>query len=142
MYCCGPAPVKAIRSKRTDIPYDVPFVYAEVNADVHTIIVSQGQVLSVNKDTERVGSLICTKAVGFPRLENITGNYKYESMAPKQKTFAIFLTHKSHMRIYFFINRLKFSSFSKKLFNDECLRSPSSFKHFFKEFHTAGCLHN
>ncbi|XP_024126836.1 transglutaminase 5, like [Oryzias melastigma] len=79
VYCCGPAPVKAIRSKRTDIPYDVPFVYAEVNADVHTIIVSQGQVLSVNKDTERVGSLICTKAVGFPRLENITGNYKYES---------------------------------------------------------------
>ncbi|KAK7916178.1 hypothetical protein WMY93_011939 [Mugilogobius chulae] len=76
VFCCGPAPVKAVRDRRIDLIYDVPFVYAEVNADVHTIIVHQGQVLSVNKDTERVGALICTKAVGFPRAQNITGDYK------------------------------------------------------------------
>ncbi|XP_040889926.1 transglutaminase 5, like isoform X2 [Toxotes jaculatrix] len=77
VFCCGPAPVKGIRDQRINLLYDVPFVYAEVNADVHTFIVSQGRVLSLSKDTEKVGSLICTKAVGLPRLQNITGDYKY-----------------------------------------------------------------
>ncbi|XP_059184843.1 transglutaminase 5, like [Centropristis striata] len=77
VYCCGPAPVKAIKDRRIDLLYDIPFVYAEVNADIHSIIMSEGRVVSVNKDTERVGSLICTKAVGFPRYHNITGDYKY-----------------------------------------------------------------
>uniref|UniRef100_A0A3Q3JHG3 protein-glutamine gamma-glutamyltransferase n=2 Tax=Monopterus albus TaxID=43700 RepID=A0A3Q3JHG3_MONAL len=76
VFCCGPAPVKAVRDRRIDLLYDIPFVYAEVNAAVQTIIVSQGRVHSLSKDTERVGSLICTKAVGFPRLQNITGDYK------------------------------------------------------------------
>ncbi|KAM6927177.1 transglutaminase 5, like [Xenentodon cancila] len=77
VFCCGPAPVKAIRSQRIDLLYDIPFVYAEVNADVHTIILGQGQVVGFSKDTEKVGSFICTKAVGFPRLQNITGDYKF-----------------------------------------------------------------
>ncbi|KAJ0068288.1 hypothetical protein NL108_004658, partial [Boleophthalmus pectinirostris] len=76
VFCCGPAPVRAIRERRIDLIYDVPFVYAEVNADVHTIIVSQGQVVRVNRDTEKVGAMICTKAVGLPRIQNITGDYK------------------------------------------------------------------
>uniref|UniRef100_A0A8C6SS32 protein-glutamine gamma-glutamyltransferase n=1 Tax=Neogobius melanostomus TaxID=47308 RepID=A0A8C6SS32_9GOBI len=77
VFCCGPAPVKAVRDRRIDLIFDVPFVCAEVNADVHTIIVNQGKVLSVNKDTERVGAFICTKAVSFPRIHNITGDYKH-----------------------------------------------------------------
>ncbi|XP_041837034.1 transglutaminase 5, like [Melanotaenia boesemani] len=77
VFCCGPAPVKAIRSQRIDLLYDIPFVHAEVNADVHTIIVSQGQMVSFSKDKDKVGSLICTKAVGLPRLQNITADYKY-----------------------------------------------------------------
>nr|CBN80793.1 Protein-glutamine gamma-glutamyltransferase 5 [Dicentrarchus labrax] len=77
VFCCGPAPVKAIKDRRIDMFYDIPFVYAEVNADVHTIVVSKGGVLSYSKDTERVGSLICTKAVGFSIHQNITGDYKY-----------------------------------------------------------------
>ncbi|KAG7493407.1 protein-glutamine gamma-glutamyltransferase 5-like [Solea senegalensis] len=77
VFCCGPSPVKAIKERRMDLYYDIPFVYAEVNADIHTIIMSEGRVLSLNKDTERVGSLICTKVIGFPRLQNITGDYKY-----------------------------------------------------------------
>ncbi|XP_062262110.1 transglutaminase 5, like [Platichthys flesus] len=76
VFCCGPSPVKAIKDRRIDLLYDVPFVCAEVNADVHTIIVSQGRVVGINKDTERVGALICTKAVGFPRIQRITGDYK------------------------------------------------------------------
>lgn len=86
MFCCGPAPVKAVKDQRIDLIYDIPFVYAEVNADVHSFVVSKGQVLSHSKDTERVGSLICTKAVGHPRYLNITGDYKYiKSMSQKQK---------------------------------------------------------
>ncbi|XP_029358347.1 transglutaminase 5, like [Echeneis naucrates] len=77
VYCCGPAPVKAIKDRHINLPYDIPFVYAEVNADVHTVIISQGRAISYHKDKDRVGSLICTKAVGFPRLQNITENYKY-----------------------------------------------------------------
>ncbi|XP_069003902.1 transglutaminase 5, like [Embiotoca jacksoni] len=76
VFCCGPAPVKAVKNRRIDLLYDIPFVYAEVNADIHKIIMSQGKVVSFSKDTERVGSFICTKAVGFPRFQNITGNYK------------------------------------------------------------------
>ncbi|KAM9409024.1 transglutaminase 5, like [Pholidichthys leucotaenia] len=76
VFCCGPAPVKAVKNRFIDLFYDVPFVYAEVNADVHTFILGQGRVLGFSKDTEKVGSVICTKAVGFPRLHNITGDYK------------------------------------------------------------------
>ncbi|XP_029288253.1 LOW QUALITY PROTEIN: protein-glutamine gamma-glutamyltransferase 5-like [Cottoperca gobio] len=77
VFCCGPAPVKAIKDRRIDLVFDIPFVYAEVNADIHSIILSKGRVVSHNKDTERVGSLICTKTIGSPRQQTITGNYKY-----------------------------------------------------------------
>lgn len=88
VFCCGPAPVKAVRERRTDLIYDIPFVYAEVNADVIKIIVRDGRVLSRSKDTERVGSLICTKAVGFPRYLNITRDYKHiTSMSWKIRLF-------------------------------------------------------
>lgn len=33
IYCCGPAAVKAILNGETATKYDVPFVFAEVNAD-------------------------------------------------------------------------------------------------------------
>lgn len=69
--------MKAIKDRRIDLFYDIPFVYAEVNADVHSIIVSKDRVLGYHKDTEKVGSLICTKAVGYPREQNITRDYKY-----------------------------------------------------------------
>lgn len=77
VYCCGPAPVKAVRDRRIDLIYDIPFVYAEVNADVHMMIVRDGRVLKRHKDTERVGALICTKAIGFPQLHNITRDYRH-----------------------------------------------------------------
>ncbi|XP_031699286.1 transglutaminase 5, like [Anarrhichthys ocellatus] len=77
VFCCGPAPVKAIKDRRIDLFFDIPFVYAEVNADVHSVVVSEGRVVSQYTDTERVGSLICTKDVGLPRHQNITGDYKF-----------------------------------------------------------------
>ncbi|XP_053171533.1 transglutaminase 5, like [Scomber japonicus] len=93
VFCCGPAPVKAIKDQRMDLFYDIPFVYAEVNADVHTVIVSHGRGVGYSKDTERVGSLVCTKAIGLPRLQNITGDYKFiksptPSLASRSSTIA------------------------------------------------------
>ncbi|KAM7005824.1 transglutaminase 5, like [Tautogolabrus adspersus] len=76
VFCCGPAPVKAIKDRCIDLPFDVPFVYAEVNADIHMIVLSGDRVLGFSKDTERVGSFICTKAIGYSRHQNITGDYK------------------------------------------------------------------
>ncbi|KAL0977882.1 hypothetical protein UPYG_G00162620 [Umbra pygmaea] len=77
VFCCGPAPVKAIRDRCLDLVYDIPFVYAEVNADVHTFIVKKGHVLSYNIDTEKVGTLIVTKAKGSSKPEDITSSYKH-----------------------------------------------------------------
>ena len=33
-YQCGPAPVEAVRRGEMGMGYDVPFVFAEVNADI------------------------------------------------------------------------------------------------------------
>lgn len=41
VYCCGPASVKAIHSGQTDLKYDIPFVFAEVNADCVDWLVSE-----------------------------------------------------------------------------------------------------
>ncbi|KAM7422973.1 hypothetical protein PAMA_010823 [Pampus argenteus] len=92
VFCCGPAPVKAIKDRRTDLFYDIPFVYAEVNADVNTVIVSQGRVVSQSTDTEKVGRLVCTKAIGCPKLQNITRDYKTiksPNLTPKSSSSTI-----------------------------------------------------
>lgn len=79
MYRCGPASLKAIREKKVETQYDVPFVFAEVNADVRTMIVRNGEILSSETDTKRVGALICTKSPGSMKMLNITSQYKTES---------------------------------------------------------------
>ena len=40
VFRCGPAPVAAIHAGHTDQKYDVPFVFAEVNADCIDWLVS------------------------------------------------------------------------------------------------------
>lgn len=40
VFCCGPAPVAAILQGDTNLKYDVPFVFAEVNADIVKWMVS------------------------------------------------------------------------------------------------------
>ncbi|XP_036386161.1 transglutaminase 5, like [Megalops cyprinoides] len=76
VFCCGPSPVRGIRDRRLDVIYDIPFVYAEVNADVCTVIVKDGQAVSRTVDTERVGSLICTKSPGSNMPQDVTNAYK------------------------------------------------------------------
>uniref|UniRef100_A0AAY4ESZ8 protein-glutamine gamma-glutamyltransferase n=1 Tax=Denticeps clupeoides TaxID=299321 RepID=A0AAY4ESZ8_9TELE len=76
VFCCGPAPVKAIRECCFSMFYDIPFVYAEVNAEVHTFIVKDHQLHRSKVEKDRVGSLICTKGLGSCMYQNITAEYK------------------------------------------------------------------
>ncbi|XP_069971445.1 hemocyte protein-glutamine gamma-glutamyltransferase-like [Penaeus vannamei] len=66
-YQCGPASHEAIRQGRVDLKYDVPFVLAEVNADVvrwqkddH----AEGGFKKLATQTSSVGRLILTKKPG------------------------------------------------------------------------------
>uniref|UniRef100_A0A3B3VAF8 Protein-glutamine gamma-glutamyltransferase 2 n=1 Tax=Poecilia latipinna TaxID=48699 RepID=A0A3B3VAF8_9TELE len=72
MFCCGPASVSAIRNGDTHLKYDVPFVFAEVNADCITWLVS-GKTLTFS---ESFLSHISTKSVGTNDRMNITDSYK------------------------------------------------------------------
>ncbi len=78
MFRCGPAAVKAVYEQKVDAQYDVPFVYAAVNADVYVIIVKDRRILSKTVDKRRVGSLISTKHPGSMRMQNVTSEYKTE----------------------------------------------------------------
>uniref|UniRef100_A0A3B4FYI7 Protein-glutamine gamma-glutamyltransferase 2 n=1 Tax=Pundamilia nyererei TaxID=303518 RepID=A0A3B4FYI7_9CICH len=78
VYCCGPAPVKAILDGETDLKYDVPFVFAEVNADCIDWLVTDGTMMKMLSDTKSVGQNISTKTVGSNTRLDITDKYKYK----------------------------------------------------------------
>ncbi|XP_043566126.1 protein-glutamine gamma-glutamyltransferase 2-like isoform X1 [Chiloscyllium plagiosum] len=78
IYCCGPAPVKAVKEGFVDLKFDVPFVFAEVNADQVTWIQCRdGRKEKMHVETQHVGQNISTKKCGRPDREDITDNYKY-----------------------------------------------------------------
>uniref|UniRef100_A0A7N6FHS6 Protein-glutamine gamma-glutamyltransferase 2 n=1 Tax=Anabas testudineus TaxID=64144 RepID=A0A7N6FHS6_ANATE len=78
VYCCGPASVNAILNGETALKYDVPFVYAEVNADcVDWLIKADGSKVKISSNTSSVGQNISTKSVGSNKRMNITDTYKY-----------------------------------------------------------------
>ncbi|XP_036386811.1 protein-glutamine gamma-glutamyltransferase 2-like [Megalops cyprinoides] len=86
VHCCGPAPVKAILEGHTDVKYDVPFVFAEVNADrVTWMVYADGSKKEIFSDTESVGQNISTKSVGSDKRTNITANYKYPEGTEKER---------------------------------------------------------
>uniref|UniRef100_A0A8C6WHX8 protein-glutamine gamma-glutamyltransferase n=1 Tax=Neogobius melanostomus TaxID=47308 RepID=A0A8C6WHX8_9GOBI len=75
---CGPAPVKAILNGNTDLDYDVPFVFAEVNADCNDYLVfKNGSKKTISTDSRRVGQNISTKSVGSNKRWDITSHYKH-----------------------------------------------------------------
>ncbi|XP_046871169.1 protein-glutamine gamma-glutamyltransferase 2-like isoform X1 [Hypomesus transpacificus] len=78
VYCCGPTPVKAILLGHTNVLYDAPFVFAEVNADLVTWLVARdGSKRRIFSDSGSVGQNISTKSVGSDKRQNITDNYKH-----------------------------------------------------------------
>ncbi|XP_070849914.1 protein-glutamine gamma-glutamyltransferase E-like [Chaetodon trifascialis] len=78
IYCCGPAPVKAIRDGQTDLKYDIPFVFAEVNADcIDWLVKADGSMVKISSDTKKVGQNISTKSINSTRRLDITDTYKH-----------------------------------------------------------------
>ncbi|NP_001004647.1 protein-glutamine gamma-glutamyltransferase 2a [Danio rerio] len=89
VFCCGPASVRAIKEGELTFKFDVPFVYAEVNADVVEYIkLRDGRVFKMGGSTTEIGKSISTKAVGRDEREDITHNYKYpEGSEEERKVF-------------------------------------------------------
>uniref|UniRef100_A0A8D3CMR5 Protein-glutamine gamma-glutamyltransferase 2 n=1 Tax=Scophthalmus maximus TaxID=52904 RepID=A0A8D3CMR5_SCOMX len=86
IFCCGPASVKAIQSGDVNLKYDVPFVFAEVNADcVDWLVKADGSKLKIFSDTKKVGQNISTKSVGSKKRRNITDNYKHREGSEKER---------------------------------------------------------
>ncbi|XP_029470563.1 erythrocyte membrane protein band 4.2-like isoform X2 [Rhinatrema bivittatum] len=78
IFCCGPAPVRAIKEGDLDLNYDAAFFFTEVNADcVVWILHSSGELERATSNTKYTGNNISTKGISSDRCEDITQNYKY-----------------------------------------------------------------
>ncbi|CAL1532743.1 unnamed protein product [Lymnaea stagnalis] len=77
VYCCGPASVRAIREGRIELPYDGPFIFAEVNADkVYWSQDNVGKLQCVDLNCNAIGKHISTKAVDSNEREDLSDHYK------------------------------------------------------------------
>ncbi|CAG12371.1 unnamed protein product, partial [Tetraodon nigroviridis] len=85
VYCCGPVPVKAIKEGELLLKYDAPFVYAEVNADVNTVMQKKDGSTSKVNTTTFVGQKISTKSIGSDVREDITHLYKYPEGSEEER---------------------------------------------------------
>lgn len=91
IYCCGPASVKAILKGEVATNYDVPFVFAEVNADcVEWEIRANNTKIKLNCDTKKVGRCISTKAVGSKKRKDITRSYKHKEGSDKERLVFVY----------------------------------------------------
>lgn len=59
------------------LKYDIPFIFAEVNADVVYWVVQGDGMEKQSIRSSDVGKYISTKSVGRDSREDITHNYKY-----------------------------------------------------------------
>ncbi|KAJ7332318.1 hypothetical protein JRQ81_014498 [Phrynocephalus forsythii] len=77
--CHGPAPVKAIKEGRLDVPFDVATFFAATNATCATWVHLENGELKQAFPSSRhyIGNNISTKGVGSERCEDITHCYKY-----------------------------------------------------------------
>lgn len=69
--------MKAIKEGELLLKYDAPFVFAEVNADVNTMMQKKDGSTSKVNTTAFVGQKISTKSVGSDVREDVTHLYKY-----------------------------------------------------------------
>lgn len=79
VFQCGPASVFGVREGDVDKDFDMPFVFAEVNADRITWIYDAytGTQKQNSSDSRSVGKYISTKAVGSSSRVDVTEKYKY-----------------------------------------------------------------
>ncbi|OCT62798.1 protein-glutamine gamma-glutamyltransferase 5 [Xenopus laevis] len=88
IYVCGPASVKAIREGEIHLNYDAPFVFAMVNADSVSWVVTKKGNEKYHCDPHLIGNQISTKRAGSDEREDVTHQYKYEEeTAEERKVF-------------------------------------------------------
>ncbi|KAE8633383.1 hypothetical protein XENTR_v10001868 [Xenopus tropicalis] len=86
IYCCGPCPLLAIKNGLTNIKYDAPFIFAEVNSDkVCHQRMPNGQFKRVLVEERAVGHCISTKAVGSFARDDITYLYKHPEGSTEER---------------------------------------------------------
>ncbi|KAM3940240.1 protein-glutamine gamma-glutamyltransferase K [Leptodactylus fuscus] len=86
IYCCGPAPVLAIKNGLVNIKYDCPFIFSEVNSDkVFYQRMANGKFKKVHVEERAVGHCISTKAVGSNAREDITYLYKHPEGSAEER---------------------------------------------------------
>ncbi|NXX41734.1 TGM2 glutamyltransferase, partial [Tricholaema leucomelas] len=85
VFCCGPAPVRAVKEGDLQLRYDIPFVFAEVNADVVYWVVRSDGTQKKSTHSSVVGKSISTKSVGRDSREDITHTYKYPEESEKER---------------------------------------------------------
>lgn len=85
VFCCGPAPVRAIKEGDLRLKYDIPFIFAEVNADVVYWVVQRDGSQKKSIHSSVVGKNISTKSVGRDSREDITHTYKYPEGSEKER---------------------------------------------------------
>ncbi|NXU53565.1 TGM2 glutamyltransferase, partial [Turnix velox] len=85
VFCCGPAPVRAIKEGDLQLKYDIPFIFAEVNADVVYWVVQGDGTQKKSIHSSVVGKNISTKSVGRDSREDITHTYKYPEGSDKER---------------------------------------------------------
>ncbi|XP_064611094.1 hemocyte protein-glutamine gamma-glutamyltransferase-like [Liolophura sinensis] len=96
---CGPSPVAASKSGKIHLPYDTPFVFAEVNGHVvYWEMKSDTEWKQVHVDRFEVGAYISTKVpngkaltslawgANNPDREDITHLYKHPDGSPQEET--------------------------------------------------------
>ncbi|KAM7006492.1 protein-glutamine gamma-glutamyltransferase 5 [Tautogolabrus adspersus] len=104
VYCCGPCPLAAILKGHTNIKYDCPFVFAEVNSDVVDWLVKpDGSLEKIEADTKTVGKNISTKAVGSDERVDITDTYKAKEGSRAERT----VFRKAVFRHYKNLNKMR-----------------------------------
>uniref|UniRef100_A0A8C5FPI3 Transglutaminase 2, like n=1 Tax=Gadus morhua TaxID=8049 RepID=A0A8C5FPI3_GADMO len=85
MFRCGPCPLKAIKEGDLNVKFDVPFVFAEVNADIiNWEIRPDGQRKRLSSNSAKVGRNISTKSPYSNEREDITLQYKYQEGSAKE----------------------------------------------------------
>ncbi|XP_015415718.1 PREDICTED: protein-glutamine gamma-glutamyltransferase E [Myotis davidii] len=87
VFQCGPASVTAVREGDVNLDFDMPFIFAEVNADRITWIYDarRNTQKQNSSDTNTIGRYISTKAVGSYSRMDVTEKYKYPEGSSQER---------------------------------------------------------
>ncbi|XP_053430641.1 protein-glutamine gamma-glutamyltransferase E isoform X2 [Nycticebus coucang] len=87
VFQCGPASVHGVREGDVNLPFDMAFLFAEVNADRINWVEdsSTGTQRKMSVDTHSVGKYISTKAVGSYSRMDVTDKYKHPEGSSQER---------------------------------------------------------